>query len=58
MGILRKYRDSTAVKKQCKAYVDEGDKLSESWKTATLGCPLNVAMAMRSQKQVAIVSQV
>jgi tetratricopeptide (TPR) repeat protein len=36
MGILRKYRDAKAVKKQYKAYVDEGDKLSEFWKTATV----------------------
>ena len=32
MGILSKYRDTKAMKKQYKAYVNEGDKLSEFWK--------------------------
>jgi tetratricopeptide (TPR) repeat protein len=36
IGILKKYRDTKAMKKQYKAYVDEGDKLSEFWKPLIL----------------------
>jgi tetratricopeptide (TPR) repeat protein len=44
VGILKKYSDSKAVKKQYKAYVDEGDKLSDSWKRVPSATDLNGAI--------------
>jgi tetratricopeptide (TPR) repeat protein len=46
--IFKKYRDTKALKKQYKAYVDEGDKLSGVWKTSSIPSVANFNGAIES----------
>jgi tetratricopeptide (TPR) repeat protein len=48
IGIFKRYRDTKDRKKQYEAYVNEGDKLSESWKPSSIPSSADLEGAIES----------